>query len=233
MKKVLLTGSSRLIGKEAIKPLLENGFEVYAMYSKNKPQEIKGVIPIKADLFNFDEIQTVLSDIKPQYLLHFAWVASGDYLTSETNYKLVDAGMNLLKAFEANGGEKAVCAGTCFEYEFKSTPLKETDKLNPKSVYAKCKNDFREKAQQFCSKTGLKFGWGRIFYVFGIGENEKRLTPNVINLLRKNKPAIINCKFLIKDYMYTKDIAEAFVAFLNSDVTGCVNICTGNPITLE
>ena len=33
--------------------------------------------------------------------------------------------------------------------------------------------------------------------------------------------------------MYTKDIANAFAKFLDSDVKGCVNIATGKGISLE
>jgi nucleoside-diphosphate-sugar epimerase len=33
--------------------------------------------------------------------------------------------------------------------------------------------------------------------------------------------------------MYTLDIANAFVKFLNSNVTGCVNICSGEGISIR
>ena len=37
----------------------------------------------------------------------------------------------------------------------------------------------------------------------------------------------------LKDYMYSKDIAGAFVKFLDSDVKGSVNICTGKPVSIR
>lgn len=232
MKRVLVTGATGLIGKEAIKPLLDFGYEIYAISTKNT-RDLKGVKFINADLFGDEDIKKVFKDVKPSHLLHFAWCASGDYLTSDDNYKFMEASMKMLDEFHENGGKRAVFAGTCFEYEFKDETLKETDKLNPQTVYAICKNELRERAQKYCEETGMSFGWGRIFYVYGHGENEKRLTPHIINSLKNNKEVVINNGDLIKDYMYAKDIAAAFVKFLDTNVCGCVNICTGAGISLK
>ncbi len=231
-KKVILTGATGLIGKEAIQPLLDSGFEIYALTIDEKNTDC-GVNWIKANIFDAENIKRVFESIKPLYLLHFAWVASGDYLISEDNYELRDASLNMLKEFHQNGGKRAVMAGTCFEYEFKDAPLKEDDKLNPQTVYAKCKNELREKAQMYCKENDISFGWGRIFYVYGKNEHEKRLTAHVINSLKNAKEVVINNGDLVKDYMYTKDIAGAFVKFLDTDIDGCVNICTGQGISLK
>lgn len=218
MKKVILTGATGLIGKEAIEPLRALGFEVYSK---------------RFDLFDHNEVERVFKNERADYLLHFAWVASGDYLASDLNYKLKDSSLNMLKVFEKYGGKRAVFAGTCFEYEFCNEPLKENGKLNPITLYAKCKNELRQCAEEFAAKQDLSFGWGRIFYVFGHNEYEKRLTPHVINSLRSNQRVTIDSGPLIRDYMYTKDIAAAFSKFLDTNVTGCVNICTGEGISIR
>lgn len=219
-KKVILTGATGLIGKEALPYLEAEGFEVRALSSKI------------CNLFNKEEIEKVFAEFQPEYLLNFAWCATGDYLTSDLNYKFVDAGMNMLEAFKKNGGRHAVFAGTCFEYDFKPAPLKEDDPLNPLTVYAQCKVDLYKKAAEFCKNNNITLGWGRIFYVYGKNEHEKRLTPYIINNLKNNQPVEIKCGQLIKDYMYTKDIARAFVKILTSKTEGAVNICTGRGISL-
>jgi len=230
-KKVLLTGGTGLIGKEAIQPLINEGFEVYAVSSKNLTDN--NVKWVKADLLDKNDIKRVFDAVKPEYLLHFAWIASGDYLTSEINYNWLSSSLEMLKEFKKNGGKRAVFAGTCFEYEFQEESLKEDAKLNPTFVYSKCKNELREKAEIYCKENDISFGWGRIFYVYGRGENEKRLTAHVINSLKSGKSVKITSGRLIKDYMYTKDIAGAFVKFLGTNVYGCVNICTGRPISIR
>lgn len=220
-KKIILTGATGLIGKEAENYLKDEGFQVLALSSKD------------CNLFNKNEIENVFNEFKPQYLLNFAWCTTGDYLTSDLNYKFVNAGLNMLESFQQNGGKRAVFAGTCFEYHFKDTPLKEYDELNPQTVYAKCKVDLFKKASKFCKENDISFGWGRIFYVYGKNENEKRLTPYIINNLKYNKTVEIKCGHLKKDYMYTKDIAAAFIKVVLSGVEGPINICTGSGISLK
>lgn len=230
-KKVLLTGATGLIGKEIITPLKERGFEIYALtIDKNNPG---GVNWIFCNLFDENSVKKALEEVKPTHLLNFAWATTGDYLTSEINFEFVKAGLNLIKIFKENGGNRAVYAGTCFEYEFKDEPLKEGGSLNPQTLYAVSKNALHQMTEEYCRINNISFGYGRIFYVFGHGENEKRLTAHTINNLRNNLEVVINNGDLIKDYMYTKDIAGAFAALLDSSVEGSVNICTGRGISLR
>ena len=238
-KKVIITGASGLIGKEAIAPLTNLGYDIYALtiedgkLGHSEAQKLGNDIHlIPCDLFDETQIKKVFDEIKPSHLLNFAWATIGDYLTSNINFDFLKAGLDLLRHFANNGGQRAVFSGTCFEYKFKDAPLKETDEINPQTVYAKCKNHLRELSEIYCKQNNISFGWGRIFYVFGHNENIKRLTPHIINSLKNGKEVTINSGFLEKDYMYSKDIAAAFVKFLDSGVEGITNICTGKSITL-
>lgn len=243
MKKILLTGATGLIGKYAIKPLLDLGFEVFAVSGKDfNGQKSKfgenQIKWIKADLLNFEDIKNVFEKVKPEYLLHFAWdTTPGSYLESDLNFKWLDSSLEMLKQFKIQGGKRAVYAGTCFEYEFEyakqGDALKEYGKLNPTSIYAKCKNQLNELATAYSKDNDISFGWGRIFYVFGEGEHENRLVPKVINNLINDKEVSIWVGELIKDYMFAGDIAEAFVAFLDTNVVGCVNISSGIPMKIK
>jgi nucleoside-diphosphate-sugar epimerase len=259
MKRVLLTGATGLIGKYAIQPLLNLGFEVFFVSSKEGMEDTNGkwkmengkchcekpclqgdeaiqkksysphLHCIKANLLDFSDIKKVFDEVKPDYLLHFAWdTTPGEYLESNVNFDWVQASLEMLKQFKLYGGKRAVFAGTCFEYEFVDEPLNETKtKLHPTSTYAKCKNHLNSLATLYSEKNDISFGWGRIFYVYGENEHPKRLVPHVINSLREGKEVTITAGELRRDYMFAGDIAGGFVAFLDSDTQGCVNICTG------
>lgn len=236
MKRVLLTGATGLIGKYAIQPLLEAGFEVFAVSTNDEKEKVQSerLFWIKANLLDFSDIKRVFEKVKPQYLLHFAWdTKPGSYLESDLNYKWLDASLEMLKEFGLQGGKRAVFAGTCFEYEFEAKPLKEAAKTAPKTIYAKCKDGLHEQAQLYCKNNDLSFGWGRIFYVYGEGEHEKRLFPHVINSLKNDQEVVITVGNLVKDYMFAADVAGAFVKFLDTNVEGIVNICSGKPITIK
>lgn len=231
-KKILVTGATGLIGKEVIAPLKELGYEIFVLTIDENNAE-KNVNYINCNLFDENSLKLAIEKIKPTHLLNFAWATTGDYLLSEINFEFVKAGLNLIKLFKKYGGKRAVFVGTCFEYQFKDEKIKETDPLNPTTLYAKSKNSLHELAKEYCKLNNISFGYGRIFYVYGRKENEKRLSAHIIKSLRENKEVtIINGDF-VRDYMYAKDIAGAFAKFVDSNVEDTVNICTGKGISLK
>ena len=71
--KAFVTGATGLIGKELIKPLLESGFEVYAItIDKDNPNN--GVHWLEGSLFGGDFIKSCMQKVKPQYLLNMACI---------------------------------------------------------------------------------------------------------------------------------------------------------------
>ena len=237
MKSVLLTGGTGLIGKEALLPLRERGFEVFAL---KRPNSVppggcgeENVRWLDGDLFNPADVARVCEAAHAEYLLHFAWCTRDDYLTSNRNFDYLAASLGLLENFAAQGGRRAVCAGTCFEYAFAEKPLPENAPLDPTTPYAHCKCHLRELCELFAAQNRLEFAWGRIFFVFGRGEHAKRLGGKLVANFRRGEPVFIPPVPLTRDYIYTKDIAGAFAALTDSAVTGGVNIGTGKPVTLR
>jgi nucleoside-diphosphate-sugar epimerase len=209
MKTVLLTGATGLIGKEATLPLQKLDFEVCTPSHS------------EMDIFDAESISKYISKVKPNYLLHFAWFTGKNYLIDEVNLKLKSASLDLLKIFQQNGGQRAVFAGTCFET------------LDPKSLYAQCKDELRGEATKYAKQNGLSFGWGRIFYVLGHGEREPRLLPYIANTVRRGEKATINGGSLVRDYLYSRDIASAFADFLDGAQEGVADICSGEGIRIR
>lgn len=235
MKKVIVTGATGFIGQQSIEPLLNKGYEVYAITHNQQPANNNNYQLINANIFDSESIKKVFSEIKPEYLLHFAWdTRPGIYLQDNSNFEWLAASLQMLKTFQECGGRRAIYAGTCFEYKFSDEKLaEESTELSPISIYGNCKNHLNQLAKIFAKKNELSFGWGRIFYVYGPNEHEKRLTTYIINSLINKQQMTIKSGKLIKDYLYTKDIAAAFVEFLDSQVEGAVNICSGIPISVS
>ena len=83
-KKIFLTGGTGLIGTEVIECLKAQNFDVYGLTTGDNVSG-NGVHWIKGNLFNYSEIQKIIHEISPEYLLNFAWCAKGDYLTAPLN----------------------------------------------------------------------------------------------------------------------------------------------------
>ncbi|WP_286033426.1 NAD-dependent epimerase/dehydratase family protein [Brachyspira pilosicoli] len=229
MKKILVTGINGLIGQYIVKPLIELGFEVYGIGTKNIATDKFQYIQL--DINNSIEIENIFSRIKPEYLIHLAWDIKD--LNSNYHFNLLASSINILNSFYKHSGKKALYVGSCFEYKFKDYPIKEYDELNLTTSYSKCKNYLREISEFYCLKNNIDFCWARIFYVYGKNENPKRIFPYIINNLKENKKVVINHSQLKKDYMFAGDIAKAIASITYSDFTGVINICSGKTLSLK
>ena len=69
--------------------------------------------------------------------------------------------------------------------------------------------------------------------MFGKGESKTRLTGMILDRLANDSEILIKSGDARKDYLYTKDIAAAFCKFLDGNVEGCVNICSGRSVSIR
>ena len=236
-KKVLLTGGSGFIGRHAIPFLLDMGYEVHAVFHAKEPvfARKENLFWRRCDLLNSSEQKQLFAEIKPTHLLHFAWYAvPGKYWTSLENFRWVRASLEVMANFAEYGGRRAVIAGTSAEYDWSCGYCSEkVTPLRPATPYGTCKNSLHEMTRQFARQTGLSYAWGRVFFVYGPYEYPERLVASVVCSLLKNQVAHCLHGNLIRDFLYVRDAASAFVSLLESNVTGPVNIASGKPIALK
>ena len=93
-KKVLVTGGTGFIGRHAIEPLLDLGFEVHLVVRSERSNQgvPAGVETHRVDLNRADDVQAVLDAVSPTHLLHFAWYAEhGEFWSSDLNLDWVRA----------------------------------------------------------------------------------------------------------------------------------------------
>lgn len=237
MKKVLLTGGSGFIGRHSIPFLMNNGYEVHAVFHEKEPDFIKNenIFWYQSNLLDPLEQKELVAKVKPSHLLHFAWYAvPGKYWTSLENFRWVQASMDLFRNFAENGGNRAVVAGTCAEYDWNYGYCSEDiTPLKPSTIYGTCKNSLQQMLQKYSGPAAVSFAWGRIFYPYGPFEHPGRLVSSVICSLLKSQPALCSHGNQIRDLMCVEDAAEAFAALLESDVQGPINIASGQPIALK
>jgi nucleoside-diphosphate-sugar epimerase len=234
MKSVILTGADGFIGRQAILPMLDRGFEVHAVSNIEPTADLlfENVTWHKVNLLDANEVKELTEKLKATHLLHFAWyVEHGKFWNSEQNKVWVDASLELLKNFQANGGKRVVVSGTCVEYDLdKDEFLKENSTpLKPHTLYGKSKLEL----QQRLAELNLNWAWGRIFFLFGENEHPNRLVSSVINSLLKDEFADCSHGEQIRDFLDVKDVADAFVALLDSDINGAVNIASGKTRTIK
>ena len=244
MKRVLVTGAGGFIGRCSLEPLCAANYEVHAVLSK-KARSGEGVRVLDArlhhaDLLDAAEVTTLIASVRPTHLLHFAWIATpGLYWNSVENHRWLAASRHLLECFGAGGGVRAVMAGSCAEYDWsrvqvcneRSSPLASSSgKSLP--AYTECKLALQHTLAEAGRRQGLSTAWGRIFFQFGPHEHPERLVASVIISLLSGREALCTHGRQVRSYLHVADVGAAFAALLQSEVTGPVNIGSGEPIPI-
>ncbi len=235
MKRVLVTGASGFIGRHSLPLLVEKGYEVYAVSSKASQEAIEGVHWIHFDLLGTGSMKEMVAKVSPSHLLHFAWVTTPGVLwRSADNLKWIKASIELLEAFAEQGGKRVVFSGTCAEYDWSSSEFEEQrTSCRPLTLYGSSKLALHLILDAFAKEIGFSQAWGRIFYLYGPHEYSERFVPSVIRGLLEKQPIPCSHGNQIRDFLYVKDVANAFVTLLDSDVQGVVNIASGIGVSLK
>jgi len=237
VKRVLVTGASGLVGRNAIQPLLDRGFEVVAAAqsaSGDRP-DVPGVSWVQVDLLDDASRGELLADARATHLLHLAWYAEpGLYWEADENLDWMRATVMLTREFARAGGRRAVYAGTCAEYLWgRSEPLAESSALQPSTLYGISKNATRQAVMDLGRSLGLSVAWGRIFFLYGPGEDERRLVASVARSLLEGKRIATTSGEQVRDFLFVDDAGDAFAALTDSDVQGAVNVASGEGVTVR
>lgn len=237
MKRVLLTGATGFIGRYAISVLLEKGYEVHAVFHAGRPTvtNVPQLFWHQCNLMDTAQQRRVMEEAKPTHLLHLAWYTiPGKFWTSFENLRWLQASIDILMNFTASGGERAVLAGSCAEYDWSyGFYSEEVTPLRPSSLYGACKHSLQQILRFVSQQTGLSSAWGRIFFLYGPYEHQSRLVPTVINSILRGCVAKCTHGRQIRDFLFVEDVASAFVALLESSIEGPINIASGKPVAIR
>ncbi|MCA2711334.1 MAG: NAD(P)-dependent oxidoreductase [Microcystis sp. M015S2] len=236
--KVLITGASGFVGSHVARLLVAEGCEVYALVRESSNRwRIRDILPSmylrQSDLVAFENVNTYLQEIKPELCIHLAWYAvPGKYLNSQENLDSIQASINLLSQLAELGCKRFVGIGTCFEYDLSLGYLSESSLTKPITLYAATKVALSTILQQFAQITEMEIAWIRLFYQYGPMEDERRLIPSVISSLLRDEVVKTTKGEQIRDFLHIEDVASAIWAVAKSNVSGVVNVGSGQPVTV-
>lgn len=236
---ITLTGATGFVGRQILRHLLDRGCAVRVLV--RDPSRVEDVSPGAAleivqtpDLFaeTSGRLQELL--VGSETMIHAAWYAEpGKYLTSPLNIDCLTGTLNLAQAFLAVGGKRFVGVGTCMEYDLSAGLLTIDTPLAPDTLYAACKASSYQVLRTFYAAEAISFAWCRTFYLYGEGEDERRLVPYIRRQLKAGEEVLLTRGDQVRDFSDVKDAARMIADVALGELEGAVNICSGEGITVR
>ena len=221
MKSVLVTGADGFLGHHILRNLTGHGFDV---------------LPKRRT--DGDVTRSTTWDKFPasDFLVHLAGLtfvpASWENPTEFVQSNSVSTSHAL--DFCRKNKTKMIFLSTYLYSSKLSTPIKETDEIDPANPYALSKF----LGEQLCSFYAKQFGVEviilRPFNVFGSRQNSRFLIPSIISQATKGDEISVLDIRPARDYVFIEDLVDAVHKSITSDLRfGIINVGTGVASTVE
>lgn len=244
-RTALVTGASGFIGSALARRLLEEGIQAYCIVRSTGTEHarLKGLAGIKIlEVKNFQvaELRRVLSGITTDVVFHLA--AYGVNPRDRNPEEMLNGNVNLLIKLLLAVSEwpitRFVHIGSCSEYGVSSghKPLTESHVLRPISLYGGAKVASFICGNILAKQLGIPFVTLRLFGVYGVGEQTRRLVPYVINYLNQDEPVDLTPGEQVRDLLNIDDVVEAFFVAGHSqglEAYQVYNVCYGIPVRIR
>jgi dTDP-4-dehydrorhamnose reductase len=200
--KVLITGSNGLLGQHLVK-LMSPTYELIATSrGENRLQNKSGYTYREMDITEEEAVKNVLLEIRPDAIIHCAAMTHVDQCELNPkdcrlmNVTAVDYLLKYSKEFNPH----FVHLSTDFVFDGENGPYKETDEVNPLSVYAQSKLD----SEILVQNSGLKWAIARTIIIYGIADDMSR--SNIVlwakGALEKGDPIkVVNDQYRMPTYV--------------------------------
>jgi len=234
---VLLTGGAGFVGRQVLRALSAEGASIRAVLREGSSADIAaGDVEIvrTADLFAADTPWWKQVCVGIDTVVHVAWYAEpGRYLTSARNLDCLAGTLKLAQGAAAAGVRRFVGIGTCFEYDLTGGTLSVDTPLKPLTPYAAAKAGAFLTLSQWLPLQQVEFCWCRLFYLYGEGEDARRLVPYLRARLGAGEPAELTSGEQVRDFLDVREAGRMIAAHALGEDTGAVNVCSGIPVTVR
>jgi NAD dependent epimerase/dehydratase len=232
-KKCLVTGADGFIGSHLVEALLERGAKVrpFVFYNSfnswgwldSLPRELVSQLDVFAgDIRDPHGVAEAMKDCDVVFHLAaliaipFSYHSPDSYV--DTNIK---GTLNILQAARNHGVEKLIVTSTSEVYgTAKYVPIDESHPFQGQSPYSATKIAADRLAESFFRSFNLPVTIVRPFNTYGPRQSARAFIPTILIQLLTGSPEIhLGSLSPTRDLNFVKDIAEGFLAAMESDAT--------------
>ena len=254
MDKYLITGSSGFVGRHFLDYLEDNkikcqvlGLDLDAM-SPHREFEYVKLTTDSVDLLNQSDLERIIYDFQPNYILHLASFSSVAFSWKNPTLSFknnVNIFLNLLEVVRKYKLKARILSiGSSEEYgnvNPSETPLTENSPLRPLSPYAVARVSQEMLSKLYADSFGLDIIMTRSFNHIGPRQKDIFVVPSFIRRIMEAKLAgkeemnlTTGDLSIVRDFSDVRDVVKAYYLLLKKGRKGEVyNICSGLPTKLS
>ena len=240
MALILVTGATGFIGNYVVTELIRRKYDVIATSADGiKAAEMPWFKEVMYKELNFENLHPGANYFEyfenPDAVVHLAWEGLPNYKALFHFEQNLPRHYSFLKNLVENGCRNVTVAGTCFEYGMVEGLLTESMPSMPANAYALAKDTLNKFLVELSKKETFSLKWVRLFYLYGKGQNPNSLLAQLQRALDSDEKVFnMSGGEQLRDYLPVEK-AAAYIAqiALQSEVTGVINCCSGNPISVK
>ncbi|MDF3055183.1 MAG: NAD-dependent epimerase/dehydratase [Gammaproteobacteria bacterium] len=230
---ILVTGARGFTGRHLCHALRNRGHRVIGLTQ----HAVDDADTVACDLMDSSALQSTLTRIKPDQVVHLAalaFIASNE--AAEAYYRTNVVGTcNLLNALEKVQPNKVLIASSANIYgqPDDGKPITENTPPAPVNHYGASKLAMEHMVRTYAHTLPIIIT--RPFNYTGPGQDEHFLVPKIVSHFRHRASEIeLGNLDVSRDFTSIHDLVEAYIMLLESEITGeTFNVCSGTTISLK
>ena len=211
-ESVFVTGAAGFVGACLARDLIAAGQQVHLLLRPgSRPWRLAGLegryTSHPADLRDAESVRRAVRACPPAVIYHLA--AHGAYPTQRDRAAILASNVlgtaNLLDALDGQEYRMFVNVGSSSEYGHLDRPMREDDRLQPRTDYGVAK----AAATLLCQAEALRgrrVATVRIFSAYGPWDDPNRLVPYVMNCCLRGEAPKLTAGSQPRDFIYVEDI---------------------------
>jgi nucleoside-diphosphate-sugar epimerase len=236
-RRVLVTGATGFVGANLVRRLVAEGSRVHALRrgASNlwRLSEIQDQITLhKGDLNDFATVQEVVVQARPEIIYHLAAAPRHPESALDRLEMLrtcTQGTANLVESLAHLDFHRFVLAGSSLVYGPRNQPMKESDRLEPRTFRGTAKAAQALICQEFALRENRPLVVLQFFSVYGYWESPSRLIPTVILRALRDHTIELTGPGIRRDFIFVEDVVEACLAATGPELPPgeVINVGTG------
>jgi nucleoside-diphosphate-sugar epimerase len=242
----IVTGASGFIGRHLVQQLLVKGVHVLAGDCVPWPRESHPNLTFQqVDIGSPSDLETFYKPLQGLEghqitVFHMAGQAHSGYCSQNPTKSVtlnVLTPLNIVEVCRDHGIRDFIFPSTGLVYGAHGlAPYKESDSVNPVSLYAASKLAAENLLQAYSKEFGLRCRIARLSNVYGYGASEDTITSLLLAQVIKRQDIKLKTLKPIRDFIYVEDVVDSLIAL--SQIKGessfeIYNVGTGQPTSID